>query len=235
MTFPEPPACGGYAVIVADPPWPYANIGWHSDRKGVRALTDHYRLMPLEEIQALPVGGLAAGDCHLFLWTTQGFLPESLAVLTAWGFEYKRMLVWHKQQQGFQLPGKPDSNCEFAIHGVKGKPKFLETQGFKCCWTAKRGRHSEKPSYFYQLLARVTGGPRIDLFARKRHPGFDAWGDEVQDFTQGNLALPETTRKGRPPIKGIAELLRQGLSVPEVAAQVGCHPATVYRVRNSQM
>lgn len=42
-------------------------------------------------------------------------------------------------------------------------------------------RHSQKPEEFRQLIARATKGlrPRIELFARTRVPGWDAWGNEV--------------------------------------------------------
>ena len=41
--------------------------------------------------------------------------------------------------------------------------------------------HSRKPQIFYQMLCRSTPEPRIDVFARKRHYGFDAWGDQVEN------------------------------------------------------
>ena len=178
IRLPNPPP-GGYAVIVVDPPWPYSAIGYKN--KQLTPIPDQYRLLELTDIAALPIWYLARPDCHLFLWTTQKYLRKSFRIVADWGFEYKRLLVWHKEPQGVQLPGLPDYNCEFILHGTRGKAGFTDVKGFKTCFTARRGRHSEKPAEFYELLTRVTAGPRIDLFARKRHPGFDAWGDEVED------------------------------------------------------
>lgn len=49
---------------------------------------------------------------------------------------------------------------------------------------AKRRKHSEKPDVFYANILKVTNAPRIDIFARKRHYGFDAWGNEVEKQQQ---------------------------------------------------
>jgi len=43
-----------------------------------------------------------------------------------------------------------------------------------------RGEHSEKPEIFREMIETLCGArPRIELFARKRVAGWDAWGAEV--------------------------------------------------------
>ena len=54
-------------VIIADPPWDFENYSAAGTAKGA---DPHYDVMPLDQIQALPVGQLARGDCLLLLWTT---------------------------------------------------------------------------------------------------------------------------------------------------------------------
>ena len=45
---------------------------------------------------------------------------------------------------------------------------------------APRGRHSEKPESVYEIIeAMYPGLPKVELFARKRRPGWTAWGDQI--------------------------------------------------------
>lgn len=45
-------------------------------------------------------------------------------------------------------------------------------------------RHSEKPELVYDLIELSFLGPRLELFARRRRQGWDAWGDQVSDAYQ---------------------------------------------------
>ena len=76
-----------YKTIYADPPW--KETGGGKIRRGADA---HYPLMSTKEIMALPVADLADENCHLYLWTTNNFLPDALKVMEAWGFHYKTMI-----------------------------------------------------------------------------------------------------------------------------------------------
>ena len=188
IVLPNPPA-GGYKTIVVDPPWEYQNNIFQVTSRKFRLTENQYQFLTLEEIRQLPIESLAAQDARLYLWTTQKYLPYSFTLLEDWGFCYRWTFVWHKQNGGLQLKGIPNSDAEFILQGNRGNPRFLDNRDFATVLTAPKSRHSEKPAYFYELLARVTPGPRIDLFARRRHPGFDAWGDQVDDWCQGNLGM----------------------------------------------
>lgn len=57
----------------------------------------------------------------------------------------------------------------------------------------KRKKHSQKPDSFYDILKSNTQEPRIDIFARKRHEGFDAYGDQVEKEIQVSLQVTGDT------------------------------------------
>ena len=65
-----------------------------------RAADNHYPTSVLDVIKARDVPSIAAKDCVLFLWATIPMLPHALAVMAAWGFDYKSNYVWGKDRIG---------------------------------------------------------------------------------------------------------------------------------------
>ena len=164
---------GLFDVIVIDPPWAMEKI--ERDVAPLQVGFD-YPTMSEQELCALNIP--ADEHCHMWLWTTHKFLPMALRLLDAWGFKYVCTFVWHKPG-GFQPFGLPQYNCEFAIYARKGTPQFIDTKAFNVCFDAPRGAHSEKPDAFYDVVRRVTGGRRLDMFNRRAIDGFSTWGNEA--------------------------------------------------------
>ncbi len=178
----EPPASvdelpplpeGIYRTICADPPWQYGNTSTRG------AAEDHYPTMTVEELCVLPVVDWADEQAHLYLWTTNGFLREAFDVLAAWGFEYKTTLVWVKPQIG--MGNYFRSSTEYILFGARGGLRTLDCNQ-RNWFEAKRGRHSKKPGYFFDLVEKVSPGPYLEMFARDRRLSerdWSYWGNEA--------------------------------------------------------
>jgi len=172
---------GMYRTIVIDPPWQMEKI---LREVAPNQVGFEYPTMTVDQIKDFPIPAeVADDDCHLFMWTTQKFLPYAFQILEAWGFRYVFEMVWHKPG-GFQPFGLPQYNCEFVLYGRKGTPEFIDLKAFPTCFDAPRREHSRKPDEFYQLIERVTPGPRIDIFSREKRGGFDQYGNEPDKFTE---------------------------------------------------
>lgn len=169
------PMAGEYAVAVIDPPWPMEKI--ERDVAPNQVAFD-YPTMSEDELavwgQDLPL----AQDAHVWLWTTHKFLPMALRLLGEWRLKYVCTFTWCKPG-GFQPFGLPQYSSEFAIYSRRGAPEFTTTKDFHTWFQAPRGKHSEKPEAFYDLVRRVTDKPRIDIFNRRKIEGFDVWGNEA--------------------------------------------------------
>lgn len=69
---------GGFGMIMADPPWLFANWSMSGEHKNAAA---KYSCTPLDWIKGLPVSVLAAEDCLLWLWATNPMLREAIEAL----------------------------------------------------------------------------------------------------------------------------------------------------------
>lgn len=187
-----------YRVVYTDPPWRFA--AWSHRGEG-RGAVQHYPCMEIDEIKALPVAAIAADDAALFLWVVQPMLPQALDLVAAWGFTFKTVaFAWVK------IKGKQD-RLFYTGADVRLGLGYHTRSGFEQCWLATRGdgyerltkgepqvvfsplrEHSRKPDEIADAITRLCGGPRIELFARSRRPGFDAWGTEITKFGGHNSA-----------------------------------------------
>jgi N6-adenosine-specific RNA methylase IME4 len=173
---------GKFETIVIDPPWPMQKI----ERENYpRQVGTDYPTMTEAELFAFKatIEEKAADRCQVFMWTTQKFLPMALRLVEHYGFKYVLIMVWHKPG-GFQPFGLPQYNCEFVIYARRGAPSFVNTKAFNCCFQAPRREPSRKPDYFYDVVRRVTAGPRIDMFSRGQREGFAQFGNEIDQFLE---------------------------------------------------
>ena len=183
---------GKYATVVIDPPWTMGPFGFvtpgatRANRGRNDLQTVKYRTMSIEDIAALPVHDVLADDALVFCWVVNRYMPYVYTIMAEWGVAYSYTMTWVKPG-GIQTPVTPAFNAEWCIVGRKGKPQYHETKAFTTANYWPREGHSAKPEGFYDLLRRVTPGPRLDVFGRRRIAGFDSWGNEAPE----GLALPD--------------------------------------------
>jgi N6-adenosine-specific RNA methylase IME4 len=175
-----------YRTIVADPPWEIADFpAW--TRRGPD-LPPPYAMMSLAEIKKLPVADLAEADrwhvngdrggCNLFLWTTTQYLVPAHEVCEAWRFKPTAVLVWCKPPLEGGLGGTFKANVEFVVVARRGSPPRATGASGTRWFQWPRGKHSEKPEAFLDLVETVSPGPYLEMFARRARFGWDYWGDE---------------------------------------------------------
>lgn len=163
-----------YKTILADPPWNINQRG-HSSRSA----ESHYKLMPLERIKAMPVEDLAEENAHLYLWIPVGLMQEGLDVIKAWGFTYRTAMFWIKPRLSLGNYIRTASEvCLFATRG-KAPVRFKGQPNWMFC---PQQEHSHKPEEMYSVIERLSYGPYLELFARRRHkhPDWDIWGDQAE-------------------------------------------------------
>lgn len=173
-----------YQVIYADPPLSYNSKKPTTAKRpsgmGVSLTPDYYYdVMSVEEIKSLPVKDISSKNSVLFLWGTNPMIAEALEIMKAWGFAYITMITWYKTNSkgmGYWFRGY----TEHLLFGKKGNIKSFRTK-IKNIQEHKFTKHSEKPGLFRKLIEEATPhlNPKIELFARQRFEGWDAWGNEL--------------------------------------------------------
>jgi len=175
-----------YKTVVIDPPWPIDSATpFKSEWKELpRDLNTRYFQLTIDEIRNFPIDDFAGPSCYLFLWATnsktrgQPILRLAFDLLNIWGFKYHQMITWVKPRvlTCWSPISTRTEHCLFGYRGKLNQSQIAVMQN--AIITNYQTPHSEKPVQFYQLLRRWTPEPRIDIFARQRHYGFDGWGDE---------------------------------------------------------
>lgn len=180
-----------YQIAYADFPWPYTSFG---------TAKLPYSQMAESEIAEFDWGRWLAKDAVVFSWATGPKLDMALRCGEAWrerhGLHYQGVAyTWIKTK----LDGTPMGASGPRPRLVKPLDEFLlaysttpkrrtfpllsESQ-VQHQFAPKSREHSRKPGLFRDLIVELLGDrPRVELFARERVDGWDAWGDEILPVT----------------------------------------------------
>ena len=151
--------------------------------------------MTVAEICALPVKNVVAEDAHLYLWTINRYVEDAYTVARAWGFEPSTLLTWAKKPMGGGLGGTFGISTEYILFARRGS--LAAKQRVKGTWFPWKREyvngapaHSRKPAAFMEMVEAVSPGPHLELFARRRRPGWSVWGNEVEPDISLDAPMP---------------------------------------------
>lgn len=190
--------------IRIDPPWPERGGG-----KIKRGADKHYPLLSVRDmpeviIRAFAEVGGPATNAHLWLDATDTYLVNGDAAWLAreLGFRPVRSYAWVKttndvdtagdgamsEYDDFDLSmgiGQYGRGCHehmlFCVRGSGQSPDvWTGNRGVRSVFHAPKGRHSEKPEKSYKLIEKVTKGPYLEVFSRKKRQDWTAWGNEAE-------------------------------------------------------
>lgn len=188
-----------FKAIIADPPVPFEVWGKRPGGTDSRSAEAHYSTMTWDELNSLgdTIRAVAADDCCLFLWMCQPLLIETLEMARQWGFEYKtKAFSWCKTYTSgnsfFVGMGYwTRANTEDVLLFTRGKPARDDKGVYQLLVTLEQDpysasaviapmtRHSEKPEEVQNRIERLVGGPYLEMFARRRRPGWATVGNEL--------------------------------------------------------
>lgn len=159
-----------YSTLVMDPPWAHGQSG----RLGA---IRHYGLMTNDEIAAMPIPDLLADNAHVWIWCFVASRYDAQTIAEQrWGLIFRSELAWDKRKTG--LGNYLRGSHEHLLLFTKGKaPVQYKAQRDVADWPVQN--HSHKPEEAMAMIQRVSPGPFLELFSRRRFPGFDHWGNEV--------------------------------------------------------
>lgn len=140
-----------------------------------------YNTLPVPEIIALRPK--IAGQAHLYIWGVTQHVDWTYEVARAWGADPIILMTWRKPGVG---TGRFQCNTEhFLVARVGNRMGNPFGQGGRhapatkgTCFDWPRGRHSEKPREFFELVERLSPGPRLEMYARGPREGWAVWGNQ---------------------------------------------------------
>lgn len=167
-----------WRTALLDPPWNERGGG-----KIKRGADRHYPLLKTPEMPSVIRGSgrwRPAESAHVYMWTTNNYLPGALWLLEQLGAKYKTNIVWPKTKAGLgqYFRGKH----ELLLFATIGRGFAVRTPRRDLTTLLPAStptRHSEKPASAYELIEARSDGPYMEFFARSARPGWACWGNEV--------------------------------------------------------
>jgi N6-adenosine-specific RNA methylase IME4 len=170
-----------YQIIYADPPWKYRESWGNGSNEHT------YSTLSFEEIKKLPIKNIVADEAHLYLWVTNPFIKEGLELCKEWGFDYKTLITWVKTYRdgtpemgmGYYFRSCTEQIIFATRKNMKIKDKTTKNMFMSVNPRYDKKLHSVKPLLYNWIVEKSGDLLRIELFARQKTEGWDAWGNEI--------------------------------------------------------
>lgn len=183
-----------FGVIYCDPPWRYDFAACEET-----SIEKHYPTMATEEICALKVP--AEKNCVLYMWATAPKLLDAIAVMNAWGFQYKTHAIWDKQRSGMGYWFRGQHELLMVATRGKVSPPAPELRTSSLL-SYPRGKHSSKPDKVRELIAAwFPVSRKLEMFARPwtemwpKLEGWETWGNELPNDVAMTPNAPHEPRR----------------------------------------
>ena len=178
-----------YCVVLCDDEWDYEP--WSRETGMDRHASNHYETSTTAHTAAEIVERTkdrfecAADDFALWMWTTVPHEAIAHEVMRLRGFTYKSQVAWDKE-----IPGTGHwftNQHEVLLLGTRGNvPAPAPGTQWPSVIRERKREHSRKPEKSYQMIeAYFPNTPKIELNCRgKPRPGWDGWGNEVEEAAE---------------------------------------------------
>lgn len=171
----------------------------------VKSPENHYPCLDLEAIKSLEIGSIMEKDSVICMWVLSSMLPESLAVLDAWGFKYKTLVFnWVKTvndgtKDAFGMGYYTRQNTELCLLATRGKGLKVLSHAVRQEIRTPKEAHSKKPEITRDRLIELFGPDvsKVEIFARQNAGNMLNWrliGNEI-DGKDVREALEEIARE----------------------------------------
>jgi N6-adenosine-specific RNA methylase IME4 len=195
--------------ILLDPPWEEYGGGARGAQNhySLMSLSGIAKTILSASWRSIDPVFMPAPDCHLWCWATDNYLLDALSLIDRLGFRYIRTIVWvkikdaHLEDEWWELPAvgptaiidwiiEPNlqiglgqyarGSHELLLFATRGKAMVPAPENRPpSVIFAPRQDHSRKPDQSYELIERISPGPRLEMFARSARPGWRVWGNEA--------------------------------------------------------
>ena len=163
-----------FDLIYADPPWQYGN----SMPEYFTEQANHYPLMSIDEICAMPIKTITNPNAVLFLWVTSPILQDAFRVIESWGFEYKTSFIWDKIKHN--MGHYSSVRHEILLLCIHGSYPLHNLKLYDSVYSKERAEHSKKPEYYYHMIEDIyCNANKIELFSRNKREGWTSYGNQL--------------------------------------------------------